>query len=114
MGYPGDLNQTAASIHAWPRQKVVISRLLNSTHYYISTCFIMKTIANGVSYRLLIIHDSVLADRNYPTLRGAKIAFKKQFKHLTWSDDLPAEWSPFYTPDQEWIEAMLSTAGKSQ
>ncbi len=114
MGHPGDINQKTAPIHDYHRPKVVISRLLNSTHYFISTCFIMKTIPNGVYYRLLVIHDSVLADRNYPTLRGAKIAFKKQFKHLAWSNDVPAEWSPFYPPDQDWIEKMLPTAESGQ
>jgi len=114
MGHPGDINQKTAPIHGYHRQKAVISRLLNSIHYSISTCFIMKTTANGVSYRLLVIHDSVLADRNYPTLRGAKIAFKRQFKHLAWRDDLPAEWSHFYQPEQDWIEKMLPTAKSGQ
>ena len=114
MGHSGDLNPTTVHMQAYHKPKVVISRLLNSTYYFISTCFIMKTIANGVVYRLLVIHDNVLADRNYPTLRGAKIAFKKQFKHLAWRDDLPAEWSHFYQPEQDWIEKMLSTAGNRQ
>jgi hypothetical protein len=90
MGHPGDLNLTSAPFRS--NQKVFISRLVNSMCYSISTCFIMElTMTNQVEYRLLAIHKKkVLADRNYRTLRGAKIAFKKQFKNMAWRDDATA------------------------
>jgi hypothetical protein len=111
MEQPGDLNPTTGPGHVYPvNQKVAISRLMNSTYYSIRTCFIMKTITNGVVYRLVAIHDNVLADRNYLTFREAKNAFQKMFKNFAWDEDIAAEWSQFYPPDLDWIEEMLSTA----
>lgn len=91
-----------------PASGFVITRLINSTYYSIRTCFILKTINTAEFYRLLVIHDNVLADRNYPTLRGAKIAFKNQFKKFAWREDIAAEWSHFYPPDRDWLDKMLS------
>ena len=116
MGHPGDLNPTTAPFHTGhANQKVFISRLINSVYYSISTCFIMEsTVSNQVEYRLLVIHKKkVLADRNYRTLRGAKIAFKRQFKNMAWIDDVAAEWSHFYPPNRDWIEEKLAAAEKA-
>jgi hypothetical protein len=116
MGYPGDLNPTTAPFHAGhANQKVFISRLVNSVYYSISTCFIMElTMTNQVEYRLLAIHKKkVLTDRNYRTLRGARIAFEKQFKKMAWRDDVAAEWSHFYPPNRDWIEEKLAAAEKA-
>ena len=111
MGHSGDFNPTTGLTHY--NQKVFISRLLNSVFYYIGTCFILKLNTTDEAYRLLAIHGKkVLADRNYPTLRGARIAFSKQFKNDAWRDDVVSEWSHFYPPDREWIEKMLSIAEK--
>ena len=107
MERPGLINPTSGLVHS--NQKVVISRLLNSVFYSIRTCFVMTM--TDEEYRLLVIHDKkVLADRNYPTLRGARIAFSKKFKDRAWSDDVVSEWSHFYPPDRDWIEKMLSIA----
>ena len=111
MGHSGDFNPTTGLTHY--NQKVFISRLLNSVFYYIGTCFILKLNTTDEAYRLLAIHGKkVLADRNYPTLRGARIAFSKQFKNDAWRDDVVSEWSHFYPPDREWIKKMLSIAEK--
>lgn len=113
MGHSGDFKPTTRPGPIHFNKKVLISRLINSIYYSIGTCFIM-TITNEV-YRLLAIHGKkVLADRNYPTLRGARIAFKKQFKNLAWGDDVVAEWSHFYTPNRDWIDEMLSIAENAQ
>jgi hypothetical protein len=105
----GVINPTTEPIHS--NQKVFISRLLNSVFYSIGTCFIMRMTMTDEVYRLMAIHEKkVLADGNYPTLRGARIAFRKKFKNRAWSDDVVSEWSHFYPPDRDWIEEMLSIA----
>ena len=70
MGHSGDFKPITGLINY--NQKVFISRLLNSVFYSIGTCFIVKLTTTDEAYRLLAIHrKKVLADRNYPTLRGA-------------------------------------------
>jgi hypothetical protein len=91
---------------------VFISRLVNSVYYSIRTCFIM-TMTNKEEFRLLAIHGKkILTDRNYPTLRGARIAFRKLFKNHSWSEAVVPEWSHFYPADRDWIENHLSIAAK--
>jgi hypothetical protein len=118
MGHSGDINQTTTNgqkrnpfhhnhiTQITDNQKVCISRLVNSVYFYIGTCFIMNM---PEEYRLIAIHKkTILFDKNYRTLRGARIAFRKQFKNLAWNDDVVAEWSHFYQPDRDWIDKMLS------
>ena len=99
---------------------VDISRLTNSIHYYIDTCFIMDlsgTDREKNRYRLLAFHEDgkkIFVDKYYPTLRGARIAFTRQFKNLAWSDDVVSEWSHFYPPDRDWIDYMLSTVENAE
>jgi hypothetical protein len=109
MEHLGDLSSITAS---FPNQKLVISCLINSMFYSIRTCFIISL--NSSEFRLQAVHGKkVLADRKYPTLRGTRIAFKKQFKNMSWRDDVAAEWSHLYPVDREWIEEKLSTAAKA-
>ena len=96
------------------KQDVIISRLTNSIHYLIDTCFIMDVsgTAQGKNrYRLLAFHEEqnkIYTDKYFPTLRGARIAFTRQFKNMAWSDEVSANWSDLYPPDNDWIEEMLS------
>ncbi|UCH95115.1 MAG: hypothetical protein JSV88_33370 [Candidatus Aminicenantes bacterium] len=114
MGHSGVINKaTEQKRNPIPdNQKVVISRLKNSVYFSIGTCFIM-TMTEEECFRLLAIHEKkVLADRNFKTLRGAKIHFMKKFKNQAWREDVAAEWTFFYQPDLDWIEEMLSIAEK--
>ena len=96
------------------KQDVIISRLTNSIHYPIDTCFIMDlsgTAQGKTRYRLLAFHEEqnkIFVDKYFPTLRGARISFKRQFKNMAWRDDVSANWSDLYPPDNDWIEEMLS------
>jgi hypothetical protein len=105
MGPSGDIDQ---------KQDVSISRLTNSIYYYIDTCFIMDlsgTAQGKNRYRLLAFHESerkIFVDKYYPTLKGARIAFSKQFKNLAWSDKVLPNWTNLYPPDRDWINEMLS------
>ena len=115
MEQSGDINinTTTGPVHSHQSQKVSISLLINSIYYSISTCFILT---EGNYYRLLAIRKDegkILIDKCFKTLKGARIAFAKKFKKLAWSDDVTAQWSPFYSPNREWIEEKLSGAEKA-
>ena len=64
---------------AFTRDKVEISRLINSIYYFIEYVFILK---KGSVYRLFALHNRrVLIDKTYQTMRGAKIAFGKTYRN---------------------------------
>ena len=96
------------------KRDAAISRLTNSIYYYIDTCFIMDLSGSGQGknrYRLLAFHESenkIFVDKYYPTLKGARIAFTRQFKNMAWSDEVSPQWTVLYQPDQDWIDEMLS------
>ncbi|UCH92735.1 MAG: hypothetical protein JSV88_20900 [Candidatus Aminicenantes bacterium] len=76
--------------------------LINSIFYFVSSVLIINK--NGY-YRLVAKHNGkLLIDKVYNTLRGAKIAFSKLFGHRSWIEDLKAEWSLFYKPDDQWLK----------
>jgi hypothetical protein len=111
MGPSGDIEQ---------KQDVSISRLTNSIHYFIDTCFIMDlsgTAQGKNRYRLLAFHEEenkIFVDKYYPTLKGARIAFNRQFKNLAWSDKVLPQWTILYPPDRDWIDKMLSIAENAE
>jgi len=75
--------------------------LINSIFYFISSVIILNI--NG-HYRLVVKHNGkILIDKIYTTVRGAKIAFSKLFNPRGWQEDLKAEWSVFYKPDDQWL-----------
>ena len=98
------------------KRDVSISRLTNSIYYYIDTCFIMDlsgTAQGKNRYRLLAFHESekkIFVDKYYPTLKGARIAFNRQFKNMAWNDNVSPHWTFLYEPDRDWIDEMLSIA----
>jgi hypothetical protein len=95
-------------------EKPVISRLINSIHYFIDTCFIMDLSGNAHKkdrYRLLAFDERenrIFVDKYFSTLRGARIGFTKQFKNMSFKDVVSANWSDLYPPDRDWLEEMLS------
>ena len=95
---------------------ISISRLTNRIYYFIDTCFIMDLSGKSQGkkrYRLLAFHEKenrIFADKCFPTLRGARISFSKQFNNRACIDNLDADWSDLYQPDHDWIENMLSIA----
>lgn len=76
--------------------------LINSAFYFINWVFIVK---RNVSYRLIVNHNGkLLMDKDYRTLRGAKIAFSKLFKHRNWEKNVKAEWSRLFEPESQWLK----------
>ena len=83
-------------------EKIMISILINSVHYFIQYVFILQT---KNKYRLVALHDNrVLIDKYYHTEKGCRIAFQKLFKDKAWSEDIKAQWSHFYDPDKHWMD----------
>ena len=94
-------NVESLATAAITRDKVQISRLINSIFYFIDVVFILK---KDDKYRLIALHRRrELIDSTYPTFRGAKIAFSKFNKDKPWKKDVKAEWSHFYNPDKSWL-----------
>jgi hypothetical protein len=89
-----------------PGEQIEISRLNNSIHYFIDCAFIIK-LKN--IYRLVaFFHSQVILDKYYPTERGCRNIFQKIFKKQAWKEDVKADWSHFYPPDQDWLEEKQS------
>jgi hypothetical protein len=85
-----------------PGRQRKICALINSVYYFIDYVYIVRI--NGL-YRLVADHDGKrLMDKDYRTLRGAKIAFSKFFKHRNWEKNVKAEWSRFYEPEFQWLK----------
>ena len=79
----------------------MISMLINSIYYFIDCVYIIQL---KDKYRLVVLQRcTVLLDKYYPTERGCKIAFQKLFKDKAWSEEITANWSHFYDPDQQWL-----------
>jgi hypothetical protein len=84
-----------------PGEKIEISRLNNSIHYFVYCAFIIK-LKN--KYRLVALHKQrVLCDCYFLSYEECQIAFDKLFKEKTWKEGVKADWSHFYPPDQNWL-----------
>jgi len=83
-----------------------ITKLINAVYYFLDHVFII--ISDG-DYRLLVIHNNrVLWDKNYKTVRAARIAFAKRFKHKAYDLLKTNEWSHRYRPEKEWLMDKLN------
>lgn len=81
-----------------------ISALINSACYFISDVYIVDR-GDRQHYRLCAAHKGkILIEKNFDTLRGAKIAFSRLFKHRCGTRDIKAHWSHFYSPDLKWLK----------
>lgn len=87
------------------KKKVMACALINSIQFLIEYVFIMKS---DDGYRLIVKHNgTILTDKRYDTLQGAKIAFSKLYGHQRWKDKVRAQWSHFFEPDTEWLACIL-------
>ena len=86
----------------------VASVLFNANLYFLHYVVIVIT---GEKYRLLVILDNrVLWDKEYKTVKGARIAFNKLFKERAWHAVKKSLWSPFFPPDNDWLQEKLNLA----
>jgi hypothetical protein len=87
--------------HAAPGK--YIYRLINSLYFFLD----MVLIVIEEEYYRLIVYDRVgnsLTDKRYSTVKGARIAFMRFFRHKYYNDNPGAEWSIAYPPDADWLE----------
>ena len=86
-------------------QETMISMLLNAIHYYLDCALVIHS---ARQFRLLVFHlDRVLLDKQYTTLKGAKIAFHKIYRHQACVDGVKARWDE-YVPEGSWIEKKMA------
>jgi hypothetical protein len=84
-----------------------ICRLENSHHYFLECVYI---IAGPARSRLVVIHrNRILHDREYPTLREDKIAFKNLYGEKAWAAGTRSRWSQPYTPGQQLLNEKMDT-----
>jgi hypothetical protein len=79
--------------------------LINSVYYYLQRVFI---ICKNDKFTLVVYRDSNRSDRQYDTMRAAKIAFTKMYRD-TVIDGLRAEWSGMYQPKDGFVESNTIT-----
>jgi len=66
--------------------------LINSALYFLECVYILY---KKDCFQLVVLHRGrVLTDKNYKTLRGAKIAFQKMYKSKAWREGVKANWIP--------------------
>ena len=100
-----DYKMIAQIINNTGEKPVKICMLTNSAYYFISDVIIVNKDEKGL-YRLVAEHvGKKLIDKPFSTLRGAKIAFSKLFKHRGWKQDIHAQWSEFYEPEVSWLKS---------
>ncbi len=84
------------------KEKIYISNCINSVYYFLQCVLIVK---KNDCYCLFVRHNgNVLVNKDYETLKGAKIAFHKLFNKKAWKTDIKAKWSHFYDPESQWLE----------
>lgn len=85
-------------------RKIEISMLLNAIHYFLDCVFIIHS---HRQYRLLVFQsDNILLDQQYTSLKGAKIAFQKFYRHQACLEGIQARWDK-YIPESWWINKKM-------
>lgn len=105
-------SETSRSKHDSKKSdKRVISILLNSLYFFLHDVIVLK---EGKNYKLIVKHnDEFIVEKNYKTLRGAKIAFSKMFQYKAVDEEHSyLHWSPLYSPEPSWLAAKLSVEKK--
>jgi len=83
-----------------------ITKLVNAVFYFLEHVFIINSTGD---YRLLVIHRKrVLWDKNYKSIKGARIAFSKRFGKMACKHLKKNIWSHRYRPEKEWLMDKLS------
>jgi hypothetical protein len=82
-----------------------ISTLINAAYYFLQNVFILL---KKDTCRLVVLNNNrLLHDRDYRTMKGARIAFQKKFGHKAWKDGIKNDWSPPYPPDTRWLRKKI-------
>jgi len=80
--------------------------LENAVYYFID--YVLIILEPG-AYRLVVIADGgKRIDRYYDTIRGAKIAFFRSFKHRAREGFTKPKWSIVFPPGEKWLDDRLN------
>jgi len=75
---------------------------LSNTHHYFIHFAIILCLSKG--YRLLVQDEnSILTDKIFETLRGAKVAFHKLYSYRQYGNGCKPRWSHLYHPERQWL-----------
>ncbi len=84
--------------------KYPVSVLINSVYFFLNVTLIIQ---EETKFRLLVIRNKKkIADKRYQTLKGARIGFHRAFRTYKYEDDMETMWSPFYNPEESWLEKL--------
>ena len=84
-------------------KKIIL--LENAVYYFIDYVLI---ILEPDAYRLVVIADGCKTiDKCYSSIKGAKIAFFRFFKHRAQQGFTKPRWSVIFPPEQEWLDDRL-------
>lgn len=88
-----------------------IQRLLNSMVFGVEMVFILFT---ETHFRLVGLNsDETVIDKEYRTLRGAKVAFTKLFQGKAFRQGLQPEWSHAYPVKTTWLKPKLAICNRN-
>ena len=120
----GFQSQAVGNVNGINAGKFKCHILINRCHFFLNHALILVLDKNdGQIFRLVVYHNGkFLTDLVYYSLRGAKIAFIKDFKDRAYSDDVKAQWSetevdlnklspPFPQLTPLWFEERLNGSG---
>ncbi len=84
-----------------------ISFLINSAHFFLDYVLIVN---EKKGFRLLVVHkNKKWVDKRYKTLKEAQTVFGRDFKKYGYICNMgymKPVWSPFYSPEEMWLEAL--------
>lgn len=85
-----------------------ICLLLNAIFFRSECVFI---IIHENQYQLVVIcGGTLLTEEYFQTLADAKAAFSRLYGHRGWKENIKAEWTPLYEPDNEWLTKKIAAA----
>ena len=83
-----------------------IMLLENAVHYFID--YVLILLEPG-AYRLVVVADGgKRIDKHYNTIRGAKTAFLRSFKHRALERFSKPKWSHCFPPGKQWLQDRLN------
>lgn len=81
--------------------ETAIIRLINSIYYFFEYVYIRR-LPEG-NYRLVVLHNRrVECQRDYGTVRGAKVAFEKLNRWKKYRPYVRPVWSKLYFAENDW------------
>ena len=86
-----------------------ISMLINSVYYLLETVFILNSPEiDGYILFVIGLDGKIITDNIYKSAAAARKAFVNIYSHKARIDGVKPHWSPWYSPDSDWLDEKLS------